>query len=99
MAHDNRELLQAIGRLEGKVDALVASVAEGKREHHDRMNRIDEDIEQLWAAQAKLRSEGAKKVAEVEKEVNRIDKVVYVITTVASLVWTVVFYFIQKLFP
>lgn len=43
MTLDMNELMRALGKLEGKIDAFIQT----QKEHFDRMNRIDENMEGL----------------------------------------------------
>ena len=82
MKDNTTEIIRSLGRLEGKCDSIIASL----KDHTGRMNRIDEDVEDV-------RSD----ISELKKEVAKLDKKQYAIITVATLLWGILLVAARKL--
>lgn len=67
MVDKNSDILRSLGRVEGKVDSVILN----QGEHTDRMNRIDQDIEELRSLVFKeiavVKTDHEKRIATLEK--------------------------------
>ena len=80
---ESQEILRAIGRLEGKVDAMLEDYRISHTQDIDRMNRIDEDIEGL-------RTEVYASIDEISDKVHAMDKKQYAIIIIFMAFWTLI---------
>lgn len=80
---DNSEILRALGRIEGQLTAVIASLVD----HTSRMNRIDEDIEDVRA-----------EVGRVKEKLSTLEKKQYAIVVVATIALNGIAIFVKKFF-
>ena len=88
---DPQDILRAIGRLEGKVDIMLATITTNQQANIDRMNRIDQDIENV-------REDLGVEIARMQEQVSGLDKKQYAIIIIAVVIWTFVTEWLKGLF-
>lgn len=84
---DNNDVLRALGRLEGKCDSIIDSL----KDHSSRMNRIDQDVEDL-------RDVVFKKVSKQDKEIATLQKKQYGLFLVGGILGTAILAAFRKFF-
>ena len=104
MVHtDTTDIIRALGRLEGKCDSIIMSL----KDHTGRMNRIDEDVEDVRTEVSKVKESivsikehlaTKQKVEALEADIRLIEKKQYAIIVVASLLCTVAVELFRKFF-